>query len=62
MLTRLVGGAPETSFRTDPTLVAGIELASPHAVIRNSWQEDLEKITHALQQDNGHAVASQHVA
>ena len=31
MLTRLVGGTPELSFRTDPTLVAGIELATPHA-------------------------------
>jgi F-type H+-transporting ATPase subunit b len=62
MLTRLVGGTPELSFRTDPTLVAGIELATPHAVIRNSWQEDLEKVTRALQQGTDHEVASQQVA
>jgi len=62
MLARLVAGTPELSFRTDPTLVAGIELATPHAVIRNSWQEDLEKVTRALQQGTDHEVASQQVA
>ena len=62
MLTRLVGGTPELSFRTDPTLVAGIELATPHAVIRNSWQEDLEKITRSLQQGTDHEVPSQQMA
>ena len=58
MLARLIGGRPEPDFRTDPTLLAGIELASPNAVIRNSWREDLERITRALQQDTGHDVAS----
>ncbi len=62
MLTRLLGATPETSFRTDPTLVAGIELASPHAVIRNSWRDDLAKVAHALHEDPGHAVAAQRVA
>ena len=45
MLTRVLGSAPELSFRTDPTLIAGIELASPHAGLRNSWRADLEQIT-----------------
>jgi F-type H+-transporting ATPase subunit b len=62
MLARLLGAAPETSFRTDPTLVAGIELASPHAVIRNSWRDDLAKVAHTLHEDPGHAVAAQRVA
>jgi len=31
-------------------------------VIRNSWQEDLEKVTRALQQGTDHEVASQQVA
>jgi F-type H+-transporting ATPase subunit b len=62
MLVRLLGATPETIFRTDPTLVAGIELASPHAVIRNSWRDDLAKVAHALHEDTGHEVAPQHVA
>ena len=62
MLARLLGAAPEITFRTDPTLVAGIELASPHAVIRNSWRADLAKVAHALHEDTGHEVAAQPVA
>jgi F-type H+-transporting ATPase subunit b len=62
MLARLIGGTPEPDFRTDPTLLAGIELASPNAVIRNSWKDDLERITRALQQDTSHDVASPPVA
>ena len=62
MLTRVLGSTPELSFRTDPTLVAGIELASPHAELRNSWRADLEQITHALQHDVSHVAASSHLA
>jgi F-type H+-transporting ATPase subunit b len=51
MLEHLIGGTPKLNFRTDPSLLAGIELASPDTVIRNTWQADLERITHALQQD-----------
>jgi len=32
------------AFRSDPAVIAGIELHSRHAVIRNSWQSDLERI------------------
>lgn len=32
------------AFRSDPAVIAGIELHSRHAVIRNSWQGDLERI------------------
>jgi F-type H+-transporting ATPase subunit b len=62
MLARLTGAAPELRFRTDPTLVAGIELASPDVVIRNSWRADLERIARALHETTSHDIAAQHVA
>jgi F-type H+-transporting ATPase subunit b len=48
ILARALGAAPRITFRTDPTLIAGIELAAPHALIRNSWRADLDRIDHAL--------------
>jgi len=36
------------AFRSDPAVIAGIELHSRHAVIRNSWQGDLERIRREL--------------
>jgi F-type H+-transporting ATPase subunit b len=62
MLTRILGAAPEITFRTDPTLIAGIDLATPHLVVRNSWRADLDRIAGALHEDAAHDVASQHVA
>jgi F-type H+-transporting ATPase subunit b len=62
MLARFAGATPELSFRTDPTLVAGIELASSDVVIRNSWRADLERITRVLRETTNHDVATQHVA
>ena len=55
-LTRLLGGTPALSFRSDPNLIAGFELASDYAVIRNSWQADLDRITHALQDEPEHVA------
>jgi len=38
-------GAPlNLSFRTDPAVIAGLELNAPHAFVRSSWREDLERI------------------
>ncbi len=56
ILTRALGAPPQLSFRTDPTLIAGIELAAPHALIRNSWRADLGRITHALHEEAAHDV------
>jgi F-type H+-transporting ATPase subunit b len=42
------GGGPRLAFRTDPAVIAGIELNSRHAVIRNSWRNDLEHISEEL--------------
>ncbi len=56
VLARALGAAPELGFRTDPTLIAGIELAAPHALIRNSWRADLDRITHALHEATADAI------
>jgi F-type H+-transporting ATPase subunit b len=42
------GGKPRFVFRTDPAVINGIELNSRHAVIRNSWRNDLEHISEEL--------------
>jgi len=56
VLTRALGAGPELSFRTDPSLIAGIELAAPDALIRNSWRADLDRIIHALHEAPAHDV------
>lgn len=43
-----LGGKPTLTFRNDPAVIAGIELQSRHAVIRNSWRNDLERIREEL--------------
>jgi F-type H+-transporting ATPase subunit b len=42
------GGKPPLAFRSEPAVIAGIELHSRHAVIRNSWCNDLERIREEL--------------
>ncbi|WGI24295.1 F0F1 ATP synthase subunit delta [Halomonas alkaliantarctica] len=55
-LTQAVGQAlgrtPALTFQTDPELVAGVEIHTPHFALHNSWQSDLAKIIQAL----SHAV------
>jgi len=43
-----LGGSPNLRFVTDPDLIAGLELRSPHFVLRNSWQADLTQIHKAV--------------
>jgi F-type H+-transporting ATPase subunit b len=43
-----LGGKPALAFRSDPAVIAGIELHSRHAVIRNSWRNDIERIREEL--------------
>jgi len=50
ILARALGAPPHVTFRTDPTLLSGVELAGPSLLIRNSWRADLEQISHALQE------------
>ena len=35
-------------FRTDPAVMAGIELHSPNMIVRNSWRADLDRIRKEL--------------
>ena len=38
-------------FRTDPALIAGIELHSRNTIVRNSWRADLDRIREELARD-----------
>jgi F-type H+-transporting ATPase subunit b len=42
------GSTPAVVFRSDPAVIAGIEVHSRHAVIRNSWRGDLDRIREEL--------------
>jgi F-type H+-transporting ATPase subunit b len=44
-----LGDTPKLSFVTDPDLIAGLELRSPHFVLHNSWQADLAQVQKAVQ-------------
>jgi len=50
-LAAALGATLSLSFRTDPALIEGYELRSPHFTLRNSWQADLEQIAAAAQID-----------
>lgn len=51
LLGRVLGQEPSLSFRTDPALIAGVELHTTQTLIRNSWQADLEHIAGELCRD-----------
>jgi F-type H+-transporting ATPase subunit b len=38
------GSEPRIAFKTDPSLIAGLELSGPHLVVSNSWRADLAQI------------------
>ena len=38
------GAEPQIAFKTDPSLIAGLELTGPHVVMSNSWRADLTRI------------------
>ncbi len=52
-LAQILGAPLALSFRTDPALLAGIELPGPPSLVPNSWRADLEKIRSELIQENG---------
>jgi F-type H+-transporting ATPase subunit b len=43
-----LGGDPPIVFRSDPALIAGLELHSAHLLVSNSWRADLERILAGL--------------
>jgi F-type H+-transporting ATPase subunit b len=40
------------TFKTDPKLIAGLELHGPHLVVSNSWRADLTQILADITHDN----------
>ncbi len=54
MLAEATGRAPSLSFRTDPTLIAGIELYGAHTAVRSSWRADLDRIGQEFSLDDEH--------
>jgi F-type H+-transporting ATPase subunit b len=45
------GADPPIAFKTDPALIAGLELRGPHLVVSNSWRADLTRILMDLDHD-----------
>ena len=51
---------PDTAtpiFAVDPDLIAGAELRTPHAVVRNSWRADLDAMVESLNEDDHARIA-----
>jgi F-type H+-transporting ATPase subunit b len=44
LIGKAFGGDLAIEFKTDPTLIAGLELRGPHLMVSNSWRADLAKI------------------
>jgi len=56
-LKEVLGAGAAFEFRTDAALIAGIELHSRNAFVRNSWRADLDRIRKELGRDE-HPVRS----
>jgi F-type H+-transporting ATPase subunit b len=39
------------AFRSDPAIIAGIEIYAQNAVMRDSWRADLDRIREELNRD-----------
>jgi F-type H+-transporting ATPase subunit b len=50
-LAKTFGATVPLAFRSDPTLLAGIELHGGNAILRNCWREDLDRIREELSRD-----------
>lgn len=48
LLARHLSRPGPPRFRTDPALLAGLELHAEHAVLRHSWQAELERVAQEL--------------
>ena len=51
VICKAFGGHPRIDFKTDPALIEGLELHSPHLIVTNSWQADLNKLLTDLTHD-----------
>jgi F-type H+-transporting ATPase subunit b len=52
-LARALGWPVDFTVRVDPAVIAGLELETPHAVVRNSFREDLKRIVEELTRHDG---------
>lgn len=46
--SRVFSPAPPLRFSVEPSIIAGIEVRAPHAVIRDHWRADLDRVAGAL--------------
>lgn len=44
LIAEALGSTPVITYRTDPALIAGLELHGPHLAVANSWRADLAQI------------------
>jgi len=55
-LARVLGHEPAIEVTVDPSVIAGLELEAPHAIVRNSFRNDLTHLkTELLAHDTSHA-------
>jgi F-type H+-transporting ATPase subunit b len=54
-LAQAFGRPVEVAVTVDPVLIAGLEIDMPHAVVRNSFRADLDRIAAALARDERRA-------
>ena len=52
-LARALGRPLDFVIATDPDLIAGLELETPHAVVRNSLRSNLNRIVEELTRHDG---------
>jgi F-type H+-transporting ATPase subunit b len=52
-LSAVLGRRVEIAAEADPSLLAGLELDAPHAIVRNSFRADLDRIVAELTRHGG---------
>ncbi len=50
---RALGRPVDFAVAVDPALIAGLEIETPHALVRNSFREDLKRIVEELTRHDG---------
>ena len=53
-LHEVFGAELPLTFRSDPALIAGVELHSSNTIVRNNWQADLGRIREELNRGGHH--------
>ncbi|MGA2793651.1 MAG: ATPase [Roseiarcus sp.] len=52
LIGEALGANPQIAFKSDPALIAGLELRGPHLLVSNSWRADLAQILADLTHDD----------